>query len=201
MKLVLAEEMRALDKAAEEELGIPGLLRMENAGRAVADAAGDLLGSCAGKKVVVVAGKGNNGWDGFGAARWLQNRQALVNVVLSCSREDLSGSAADELQFYLAGGGELQDNVAAEQLPAIQDLLTGADLVIDALLGTGFTGELRGVVRDLCQLINMAGRPVLAVDIPTGVNADDGSAGISAVQATATVTMALPKPGLYLYPG
>jgi hydroxyethylthiazole kinase-like uncharacterized protein yjeF len=201
MKLVLAEEMRALDQAAEEELGIPGLLLMENAGRAVADAATGLLGTCAGKKIVVVAGKGNNGGDGFGAARWLQNRQAVVTVVLSCARENLSGSAADELQFYLAGDGELQDNVAAEQLPAIQDLLTGADLVIDALLGTGFTGELRGVVRDLCQLMNMAGRPVLAVDIPTGVNADDGSAGAEAVQAVATVTMALPKPGLYLYPG
>lgn len=201
MKLVLAEEMRALDRAAEEELGIPGLLLMENAGRAVADAAGDMLRECTGKKVIVVAGKGNNGGDGCGAARWLMNRGAQVTVILSCAQEDLSGSAADELQFYLAGGGLIQDNIAAEQLPSIQDLLTSADLIIDALLGTGFAGELRGIIRDLCQLINMSGRPVLAVDIPTGVNADDGSAGADAVRAAATVTMALPKPGLCLYPG
>lgn len=201
MKLVLAEEMRALDMAAEEELGIPGLLLMENAGRAVADAAGDMLKKCAGKIVIVMAGKGNNGGDGFGAARWLMNRGAQVTVILSCAQEDLSGSAADELQFYLAGGGVVQDNIAAEQLPSVQDLLASADLIIDALLGTGFAGELRGIIRDLCQLINMSGRPVLAVDIPTGVNADDGSAGIDAVRAAATVTMALPKPGLCLYPG
>jgi hydroxyethylthiazole kinase-like uncharacterized protein yjeF len=201
MKLVLAEEMRALDKAAEEELGIPGLLLMENAGRAVADAATALLQDCAGKKIVVLAGKGNNGGDGLGAARWLQNRRALVTVVLSCAREDLSGSAADELQFYLAGGGELQDKLTAAQMPLLQETLAGADLIIDALLGTGFTGELRGTVRDFCQLVNLAARPVLAVDIPTGVNADDGSAGTDAIRAQATVTMALPKPGLYLYPG
>ena len=201
MKLVLAEEMRALDKAAEEELGIPGLLLMENAGRAVADAATALLKDCTGHKIVVLAGKGNNGGDGLGAARWLQNRGALVTVVLSCAREDLSGSAADELQFYLAGGGELQDKVAVEQLPMLQELLAAADLIIDALLGTGFTGELKGMVRDFCQLVNLVARPVLAVDIPTGVNANDGSAGRDAIKALATVTMALPKPGLFLYPG
>jgi NAD(P)H-hydrate epimerase len=74
--------------------------------------------------------------------------------------------------------------------------------VIDALLGTGFAGALRGVIRELCHVINMKHKkPVLAVDIPTGVNADDGSADEDAISADVTVTMALPKPGLYLYPG
>jgi NAD(P)H-hydrate epimerase len=76
MKLVMAEEMRALDRASEEEIGIPGLLLMENAGHAVAEAAMAMLQNCAQKKSLVLAGKGNNGGDGFGAARWLQNQGA-----------------------------------------------------------------------------------------------------------------------------
>jgi hydroxyethylthiazole kinase-like uncharacterized protein yjeF len=201
MKLVMAEEMRALDRASEEEIGIPGLLLMENAGHAVAEAAMAMLQNCAHKKVLVFAGKGNNGGDGFGAARWLQNQGALVTVFLTCTKEELSGSAADEMQFYLAGKGELFENISRENLEEITHLLVGCDLVIDALLGTGFAGALRGVIKELCHVINEAQKPVLAVDIPTGVNADDGSADEDAIRADVTVTMALPKPGLYLYPG
>ena len=78
MQILLAEEMRALDRAAEEEIGIPGLVLMENAGRAVADAAEKLLGACCHKKILIFAGKGNNGGDGSGAGRWLHNRGAEV---------------------------------------------------------------------------------------------------------------------------
>ena len=97
MQILLAEEMRALDRAAEEEIGIPGLVLMENAGRAVADAAEKMLGTCFHRKIVIFAGKGNNGGDGSGAGRWLHNRGAEVTLVLACAAEDLSGSAADEL--------------------------------------------------------------------------------------------------------
>ncbi len=197
----MAEEMRALDRAAEEEIGLPGLLLMENAGRAVADEAEKILGSCRSKKIVILAGKGNNGGDGFGAARWLQNRGAQVRVLLTCGREDLNGSAADERQFYLDGGGQLTDDLNDESLVPAENILAGADLIIDALLGTGFSGRLRGITAGLCRVVNQVRVPVLAVDIPTGVNADDGSADPDAVRAVCTVTMALPKPGLYLYPG
>ena len=202
MKLVLAAEMRALDNYAEDELGLPGLLLMENAGRAVADAATELLGDVYGQQVLVLCGKGNNGGDGFGAARWLQNRGANVRVVLTGAQADLRGSAADELQFFLAGGGRLTELGAEPEMErSVQAWCQGVDLIIDALLGTGFSGELRPNLRQLCRLVNSSPARVLAVDVPTGVDSDTGAADDDAVQADATVTMALPKLGLYLYPG
>ena len=209
MQILLAGEMRALDRAAEEEIGIPGLVLMENAGRAVADAAEKLLGSCSHKKAVIFAGKGNNGGDGSGAGRWLHNRGVEVTLVLACTAEELSGSAADELQYYVACGATVLEVTDAEdhlRFTEIENIALQADLLIDALLGTGFAGRMRPLFTRLCGCINRVKecKPacrVLAVDIPTGVNADTGEADKSAVQADATVTMALPKLGLYLYPG
>ncbi|MGI6263494.1 MAG: NAD(P)H-hydrate dehydratase [Succiniclasticum sp.] len=232
MRIVLAEEMRQLDRQAEETYGLPGLLLMENAGRAVADAAVEMLGgSAAGKRVVILAGKGNNGGDGSGAGRWLVNRGAAVTLVLTGEPEDLVGSAADELQFYLSAGGRLlcwhpgqpdpaQEGTVGtagttaglqdaarhfadtdEETRTLREELERADVIIDALLGTGFSGRLRWPYLVLCTLANDAAAPVLAVDIPTGVHADDGSCASGAMQATRTVTMALPKQGLFLYPG
>lgn len=209
MQILLAEEMRALDRAAEEEIGIPGIVLMENAGRAVADAAEKLLGSCCHKKVVIFAGKGNNGGDGSGAGRWLHNRGADVTLVLAGLVGELTGSAADELQYYLSCGASLLEVTDADdnlQFAEIENKVQQADLLIDALLGTGFAGTMRPLFARLCQSINQAKETnarcsVLAVDIPTGVNADTGAADIHAVRADVTVTMALPKLGLYLYPG
>ena len=209
MQILLAEEMRALDRAAEEEIGIPGLVLMENAGRAVADAAEKLLGACCHKKILIFAGKGNNGGDGSGAGRWLHNRGAEVTLVLACTAEELSGSAADELQYYIACGATVLEVTDADdnlRFAEIENLALQADLFIDALLGTGFSGKMRPLFIRLCGCINRVKEKnpackVLAVDIPTGVNADTGEADASAVRADATVTMALPKLGLYLYPG
>ena len=209
MQILLADEMRALDRAAEEEIGIPGLVLMENAGRAVADAAEKMLGSCCHKRIVIFAGKGNNGGDGSGAGRWLNNRGAEVTLVLACTAEELSGSAADELQYYVACGAAVLEVTDADdnlQFAEIENLLIGADLVIDGLLGTGFTGKMRSLFGRLCRCINQIKEKnpncrVLAIDIPTGVNADTGAADKDAVRADCTVTMALPKLGLYLYPG
>ena len=209
MQILLAEEMRALDRAAEEEIGIPGLVLMENAGRAVADAAEKLLGNCCHKKIVIFAGKGNNGGDGSGAGRWLHNRGAEVTLVLAGAAEELSGSAADELQYFIACGLpvlEIKDYEEENLFAEIENRALQANLIVDALLGTGFSGAMRPLFRRLCQCINRvragedAGK-VLAVDIPTGVNADTGAADPYAVRADATITMALPKLGLYLYPG
>ena len=209
MQILLAEEMRALDRAAEEEIGIPGLVLMENAGRAVADAAEKMLGACCHKKILIFSGKGNNGGDGSGAGRWLHNRGAEVTLVLACAAEELSGSAADELQYYVACGATVLEVTDADddfRFAEIENLALQADLLIDALLGTGFSGRMRPLFVRLCGCINRvkAKNPacrILAVDIPTGVNADTGEADGSAVKADATVTMALPKLGLYLYPG
>lgn len=209
MQILLAEEMRALDRAAEEEIGIPGLVLMENAGRAVADAAEKLLGACCHKKILIFAGKGNNGGDGSGAGRWLYNRGAEVTLVLACTAEELTGSAADELQYYIACGAtvlEVSDADDNLRFAEIENLALQADLLVDALLGTGFSGKMRPLFIRLCGCINRAkekkpGCRILAVDIPSGVNADTGETDGNAVKADVTITMALPKLGLYLYPG
>ena len=209
MQILLAKEMRALDRAAEEEIGIPGLVLMENAGRAVADEAEKMLGTCCHKRIVIFAGKGNNGGDGSGAGRWLHNRGAEVTLVLACAAEELSGSAADELQYYIACDATVLEVTDADdnlRFAEIENLVLQADLLIDALLGTGFSGKMRPLFIRLCGCINRVKETnpacgVLAVDIPTGVNADTGEADISSVRADTTVTMALPKLGLYLYPG
>ena len=209
MQILLVEEMRALDRAAEEEIGIPGIVLMENAGRAVADTAEKMLGSCCHKKIVIFAGKGNNGGDGSGAGRWLHNRGAEVTLVLAGAAEDLSGSAADELQYYIACGApflEVTDAGDNLRFVEIENLIQQADLIIDGLLGTGFSGKMRPLFTRLCGSINKIKEKnpacrILAVDIPTGVNGDTGETDKNAVRADATVTMALPKLGLYLYPG
>lgn len=163
--------MRQLDRRAEEEYGLPGLLLMENAGRAVAEAAVAMLGgSAVGKRVVILAGKGNNGGDGSGAGRWLVNGGAVVTLVLTGRPEELVGSAADELQFYLSSGGALvcwnparpegpggSAGSAAGLLEAarrfaetdgetrrLRELLGQADLIVDALLGRAFRAACAG---------------------------------------------------------
>ena len=132
-----------------------------------------------------------------------------MTLVLACAAEELSGSAADELQYYIACGATVLEVTDADdnlRFAEIENLALRADLLIDALLGTGFSGKMRSLFLRLCGCINRAKEKnpacsILAVDIPTGVNADTGEADGSAVKADATVTMALPKLGLYLYPG
>lgn len=202
MRLVFAEEMRSLDQQAAEQIGLPTMVLMENAGKAVAEAAADFLEDCSGKKVVVFTGKGNNGGDGFVAARWLAKFGAKVQVFLAAPWQDLLGDAAAQLRICRKCGIELlplEDGQGSWDVAEVS--CRQADLVIDAILGTGFSGTLSGQYQQACRLLNSVAVPVLAVDVPSGVSADSGAADDDAVQAEVTVTMALPKPGLFLYPG
>lgn len=201
MKLFLAEEMKQIDAATTKEFGLPGLLLMENAGRAIAATAESILEDCNNKRIVVFAGKGNNAGDGFAAARTLLNRGARVTVVLLAEPAAYSGDALVQLEvlqkcnlflFILRTEQDWDKAAIAGEL---------ADLVIDGLLGTGFHGELSPDFARAAELISSLAAPVLAIDIPSGVEPDTGKAARSAVKADVTVTLAAPKPGLYLYPG
>lgn len=220
MKLVTAQEMKEIDKLATEKYGVPGLVLMDAAAKQVADAVVDLLKdaasaehasvagvskTCAASsqlgKVVVLCGGGNNGGDGFGAARWLMSYGVEVKVFLIGTSEDkITGDAASELAMFKAAGGRLSAVAADEDWLTTELALERASVVVDAILGTGFAGELRTAAKRACELINELAKTVVAVDVPTGVNADDGSACAEAVQADVTVTMALPKTGLLLHP-
>lgn len=203
MKLVTAQEMKEIDKLATEKFGVPGLVLMDAAAKQVADAVVEMLqrDELQGR-VVLLCGGGNNGGDGFGAARWLSSYGLDVKVFLvGTTLEKIAGDAASELAMLKAAGSSVHVLVREEDWLCAELAIERASVVVDAILGTGFSGELRPAAQRACKLINELAKLVVAVDIPTGVNADDGTACADAVQADVTVTMALPKLGLLLHPG
>jgi NAD(P)H-hydrate epimerase len=196
-RLVTAKEMRDLDRRTIDEAGIKGRLLMEAASLAVAEAACEMLGSPAGKSITVFCGRGNNGGDGFAAARHLSQRGASVSVVLIGEPGALKGDAL--ANFTLLSDGDVSVRIAGNKNDLRKD--PDADLVIDALLGTGVSGEIEGLTADAVIRINRAGCPVLSVDMPSGVSSDTGRFGRVCVKAGRTVTFGELKRGLVLYPG
>jgi len=202
MKLLLAEQMHEVDQKAINLVGIPELVLMENAGRAVAETVDTFLEGANGKRVVILTGKGNNGGDGLVAARLLEKLGAFVYVLLLEPAGKLSPSAAKELAILKTFETRIYAwSTQAAKQQQIMDLCAGADVVVDAMLGTGFKGSLRNTYAEAVEMINLLPVPVIAVDIPSGVEANTGKSDSGALAAQLTVTMIAPKPGLYLYPG
>src|SRR3990170_8448826 len=191
--------MAALDRRAAEEFGVPTLLLMEAAGRGVIEASRRLVGNPR-PRVVIVAGKGNNGGDGLVAARLMLAAGWRVAVILLARDAEMTGDAAVNLQASRRAGVEII-NLDSTAVSGLRGLLAGADLIVDALFGPGFRGPVVGLAAKSIEAINTSGKPVLAVDIPSGVNGDTGAVDGPAVRAAATVTMGLPKSGLVLTPG
>lgn len=201
MKLVTAQEMKEIDNLAQAEYVIPGILLMDQAAKSVADVVAGELEETVGVRAVIFCGGGNNGGDGFGAARWLSSYGMQVKVFLIGKElNDISGDAAQELKMYTVAGGAVEVLHSEEDWLLAEIAVAKADVVVDALIGTGFNGELNEEVKRACRLINSSEKLVAAVDVPTGVNADDGSVDKDAVCADLTVTMAVSKTGLWLYP-
>ncbi|MGE5181902.1 MAG: NAD(P)H-hydrate dehydratase [Acidobacteriota bacterium] len=195
--VVTAAEMRALDKATIEEIGLPGLTLMETAGRAVAAAAVRMLADAGrrtpdGGHVAVVCGPGNNGGDGYVAARVLRELGCDAVVYLAVPREQIHGDAAAHLQILDRSGGVVRMIDTPESLGELGDAIAGAGLVVDALFGVGLARPIDGHLADVVALINHAPH-VLAVDVPSGLDADTGRALGTCVRAQRTVTMAALK--------
>jgi len=194
MRSLTRDQTRAIDRFAIEQLGVPGVVLMENAGRLCADAVGDFLHGPAGRKVAICAGAGNNGGDGFVVARHLSMRGASVVVFLVSPADELSGDA--EINYRIARNLHLDiREVGSAELANLSRELRGFDVVVDAVGGTGIRGALRGDIAVAVEQINAAGRPVVAVDIPTGLDCDTGRAEGPAVRANLTVTMVARKKG------
>jgi NAD(P)H-hydrate epimerase len=192
-----AAEMRALDARAIRELGIPGPLLMDNAGTGAAALIARWLAPIRGKAVVVVCGKGNNGGDGFVVARRLKARGAAVRVFLVGRRAEVRGDAADALGRWR---GRVEE---VEEPSGLARALGGADVIVDALLGTGVSGAARGPVAAAIEAINRAGAggvPVVALDLPSGLDSDRGALLGPTVKAWRTVTFAGLKRSLLLAP-
>jgi hydroxyethylthiazole kinase-like uncharacterized protein yjeF len=203
MRLLTAAEMRAVDRATIAA-GTAGGQLMQRAGDGVAECLERHWGSPLALRVLVVAGGGNNGGDGFVAARALAVRGARVLVAVCAPRERVGGDARAMLEHLESAGVPVRFVADAQGLAAAAATLDHWDFALDALLGTGAEGEPRGLVRDGCVLLNALrgkGTRVLAVDLPTGVGSDDGRAAPDAVHADLTVTFGHPRRGHWLWPG
>jgi NAD(P)H-hydrate epimerase len=190
--------MRAVDARAMTALGIPGGRLMENAGSGAAGLIASEWAPIARKRVVVVCGKGNNGGDGLVVARRLRTRGAAVEVFLLGARRDVTGDAARALARWR---GRVAEIVAEAGLPALERALARAHLAVDALLGTGLAGPARGTVARAIEAINASGRPVVSLDLPSGLGSDGGTLLGPTVRASLTATFAGYKRSLLLYPG
>lgn len=198
MKVATAEQMRDFDQRAVEEFGVPSIVLMENAGRHVFKTTKDLLGGVCNKRIIVVAGSGNNGGDGFVAARHLRDAGAEVTILLLANPEKIKGDAKVNLEILRNTGADIRQVFEAVE---IKSLFAQTNVIIDAIFGTGIKGDITGLPKEIIKAINDSERPVISVDIPSGIDADTGQVlGIS-VKADVTVTFALPKLGIVIYPG
>lgn len=200
MTIVTAAQMQALDRRTITEAHIPGLTLMENAGTGVVDAMERAFGSLAGKSVAILCGKGNNGGDGFVVARRVKQKRARATVLLMARPADLSGDAKAMRGRFVRTAGSSAIHVRPTEA-RMEEVLQRSDIVVDALLGTGLSTPVTGLYLQAIHAINGSARPVVAVDLPSGINADTGAILGEAVRATLTVTFGLPKVGLYVGPG
>jgi len=187
--------VRELDRRAVEEVGIPALLLMENAGRAAADEAQGLL---AGGTALVLCGPGNNGGDGLVIARTLWNRGIQVRAVFFADEDRLERCSAEvrtNARLWRALGRDLELVPPEFGVAYLDTALAQAGLVVDALFGTGLTRELRDPWSGIVRRVNRAALPVLAVDLPSGLDADSGQVLGAAIRAQVTVTFVAPKLG------
>ncbi len=187
-------QVREVDRRAIEELGIPGVVLMENAGRNATDAIEEFLPPLRSQRVAIVAGPGNNGGDGFVIARHLALRGAAVAVFLVGEAEKMTPDAAVNYGILTKLDFDIRPR-AGEQLGAMAAELGEFDVVVDAVGGTGITGPLRGSAAVAVEQINAAGKPVVAIDIPTGLDCDTGPASDPTVRADLTVTFVARKIG------
>jgi ADP-dependent NAD(P)H-hydrate dehydratase / NAD(P)H-hydrate epimerase len=212
MKVLTAEKMREVDRLTKERYGIPSLQLMENAGAAVADYLSQTFPDLSARRILVVCGKGNNGGDGFVVARRLRERGASPRVVLFAEPSTVHGDAAVNLQRWQKGAGELCVVTSTSAWTVAREVLTEADLFIDALLGTGIKGPVEGLLASLIEDVNAwrdkkpahfhgACPPfVVAVDMPSGLPSGKEDFGGPVIRADVTITFTAPKVGQLLSP-
>ncbi len=198
MILLRPEEMKELDQKTME-LGFPGILLMDTAGRGVAEIAARIIENNH-EKILVFAGKGNNGGDGLVAARFLDMWGCHVQVITLAGKNAFQGDSEVNYKICELRGINITD-FSDNNLEEIKAKISTASMVIDAMLGTGLQGDVRGNYSQIIDLINQIRPRVLAVDIPSGLNGADGTIHGRAIRADYTATMAYAKLGLCLYPG
>ncbi len=200
MKICTAEEVRELDRKTIEDVGIPGVVLMENAGLHIVRVIRERYPDLHSKRLLIVCGKGNNGGDGFVVARHVFNQEIDVQVALLTDKHKVKGDARGNLDIIEKMGIPIEEIASEEQMPAFLNLLQQADIVVDAILGTGLNEAVRGFYKQIIESLNNAGKPVVAVDIPSGLHANSCVVPGRCIRADATVTFAAAKRALVMYP-
>ncbi len=214
-------QVREVDRRAIEEYGMSGLVLMENAGRGVADKLCEWMSAAPDNSIrrdpthrldgepkgyptlpltVICCGKGNNGGDGFVVARHLDLREQPVKVLLFADPVELTGDAGANYHILERSGVPIEVLVSTSDLARLDGELEAAGWIVDALLGTGATGEPRFPYDLAIERINGSGKPICAVDLPSGLDCDTGAAAARTIRATHTCTFVAAKPG-FLVPG
>jgi len=201
MIIVTAKEMQEMDRRTIEEFGIPGMVLMENAGRGATRFLFEQFPDIENKRVGVIAGRGNNGGDGFVIARCLKQKGIQVHVYLLSEANRVQGDAAANLKLLQPLDVPLVAIPDEASFTKHQSEMAGLDLWIDAILGTGLKSDVKGYFKTVIEFINRLNKPVFAVDIPSGLNSDTGQACGVCIRAKATATFAFAKTGHMVHPG
>ncbi|MEX0805570.1 MAG: NAD(P)H-hydrate dehydratase [Candidatus Binatia bacterium] len=200
MIVVTTEQMREMDRLTIQKFGTPSLTLMERAGKGIAQAILQRFARSAKNGVLIVAGKGNNGGDGLVVARLLKQKRVPCEVALLAKRGELSADAARNLKAYVKAKGNLVE-VDSAGLDLLREKINHMGLLVDAILGTGMKSEIRGLYAETISLMNACGLPIVAVDIPSGLDADKGTPLGVCIQAEMTVALGYAKLGEVTYPG
>ena len=200
MRILNTQQMREADRQTIDDVGLPSIVLMENAGRQAVAAMEAAFEDLATSKVGVLCGRGNNGGDGFVVARTLAQRGIEAMVFLLGSVADVRGDARINLEILGRVGLTVVEITTAQEWELHFSEISECDLIVDAIVGTGFHGPLTGLLETVVADVNGLGVPVVAIDLPTGVSADSHELEGEAIEATMTVTLAAPKIPLILPP-
>jgi hydroxyethylthiazole kinase-like uncharacterized protein yjeF len=201
MKVANAEEMQELDRKAIETYRVPGMILMENAGRGAAEVISNTFPDIHKKKIAIIAGKGNNGGDGFVIARYLLNQGVSVKVFLLTDPKGLRGDAETNFNIFQRIKGEVLSVPSSKDYTRVKKDLEKFDILVDGIFGTGLDAEVRGYYREVIDHLNTLRKPTVAIDIPSGLDADTGKPLGTAIRASLTITFGLPKVGHLIPPG
>ncbi|GMV23119.1 MAG: bifunctional NAD(P)H-hydrate repair enzyme Nnr [Acidimicrobiia bacterium] len=193
MRILTAAQMREADRRTIEDIGIPSIVLMENAGRQVVTAIDGSFEQADTLTYAVLCGKGHNGGDGFVVARTLMERGVAVTVYLVGKAGDVRGDARTNLGVLERLGADIVEIADATAWELHAPAVLGADVIVDAIFGTGLSGPVHGLVASIVEDVNASDVPVVAVDVPTGIDAGSSDVPGPAVEATVTVTFAAPK--------
>lgn len=196
---VTVEQMREVDRLMIEEYGILLIQMMENAGRNLATLVSTIARGGPGKSVLLLAGRGNNGGGGLVAARHLSNMGNRVQVILAANVDRLPEVPRHQASTLLRMGVELLEAGACDG-ERREELVGSANVIVDALIGYSLSGAPRGSAAVLIEKANASGRPIVSLDVPSGLDAGSGRVHEPSIRATATLTLALPKTGFALPP-